>query len=135
MNEDVFEMIDTLHARLEDVRASVEGLEFEIPQYVCKLDRVDDQLYLLQVEIDKLAPLDLTQVDGSAVTAESTVEGISSVTSDEGEKKTEVFTPEMKENLADAGRALGSVLRDGKAVVGELTDTMSELKGAFSFKK
>ena len=44
MNEKVFNMIDTLHARLDDVRAAVESLSCEAPEYVDKLDKVDDRL-------------------------------------------------------------------------------------------
>ena len=39
----------------------------------------------------------------------------------------------MKENLSDAWRAIGSVLRDGKEVVSELSGTVGEIKDVFSF--
>ena len=40
MNEEVLKMIDTLHARLDDVREAVESLPKEAPQYAEKLDKV-----------------------------------------------------------------------------------------------
>ena len=55
MNEDVYKMIDTLHARLDDVRGAVESLNCEADGYAKKLDKIDDKLYLLQCEIEKLA--------------------------------------------------------------------------------
>ncbi|MED9872599.1 MAG: hypothetical protein U0K14_01620, partial [Eggerthellaceae bacterium] len=55
MNEDVYKMIDTLHARLDDVRGAVESLHCEAVGYAEKLDKIDDKLYLLQCEIEKLA--------------------------------------------------------------------------------
>ena len=41
----------------------------------------------------------------------------------------------MKENLADAGRAIGNIYRDGKEVITELSGTMGDLKDIFSFGK
>ncbi len=121
-------MIDMLQARLEDVRGAVEGLEFEAPQYVAKLDRVDDTLYELQCEIEELEPIDLSNAE--SFDEAKTVSGEGGAK--DGEKK-EIFTPEMKENLSDAGRAIGSVLRDGKEVVSELSGTVGEIKDVFSF--
>ncbi|MEF2560371.1 MAG: hypothetical protein U0M96_04715 [Eggerthellaceae bacterium] len=169
MNEEVLKMIDTLHARLDDVREAVESLPKEAPQYAEKLDKVDDKIYLIQCEIESYVQ-SLAQESGEGeeevpatdagagaananagdgvASAEGTssaeeVEEISKAASgdalqgasgEEGEKK-EIFSDDMKENLADAGRAIGNIYRDGKEVVAELSGTMGDLKDIFSFGK
>lgn len=164
MNEDVFKMISTLHARLDDVHGAVEKLDREAPEFASKLDKIDDKLYLLQCEIEKLsttdAPVgesDTAQAEESSTVdpasdesapkaADSEPEGVSdegettikSKASDEDEnsdKKKEIFSDDMKENLADAGRAIGNIYRDGKEVITELSGTMGDLKDIFSFGK
>ncbi|MEF2655658.1 MAG: hypothetical protein U0M72_04405 [Eggerthellaceae bacterium] len=163
MNEEVLKMIDTLHARLDDVREAVESLPKEAPQYAEKLDKVDDKIYLIQCEIESYAQslaqesgegeekASVTDADAGAANTNAAdgassaeeVEEISKVASDdasqgasgeEGEKK-EIFSDDMKENLADAGRAIGNIYRDGKEVVAELSGTMGDLKDIFSFGK
>lgn len=166
MNEEVLKMIDTLHARLDDVREAVESLPKEAPQYAEKLDKVDDKIYLIQCEIESYAQslaqeggetqeeTPATDADAGAVNANAAdsassaeeAEEISKVTDDQktdasqsasgedGEKK-EIFSDDMKENLADAGRAIGNIYRDGKEVVAELSGTMGDLKDIFSFGK
>lgn len=166
MNEDVFDMIDTLHARLQDVRAEVEGLACPVPDYVQRLDKIDDQIYALQCELEKLPHVhdgdaESIQDDGASGSSQATdadaghasdalqdadtvqeddqngdahVETKSSSSSATSEGKKEILTDEMKENLADAGRAMGHVLRDSKEVVSELSGTMNEIKDLFSFK-
>lgn len=116
MNEDVYKMIDTLHARLDDVRAAVDGLESEAPDFAKRLDKVDDSLYLIQLAIEKF--------EGS----ESEGGGSSS-----GEEKG-ILSDEMKDNLKDAGKTMAGIYRDGKEVVSELSGTMNEIKGLFKFK-
>ena len=165
MNEDVLKMIDTLHARLHDVRAAVEALDREAPEYVGKLDKVDDKLYLLQCEIEKLAAdggeespsSDDTQAGASAAMGVDTETGaaepaqaqkvaevedaqpakkpLNSTESSEKDssKSKELISDDMKENLADAGRAIGNIYRDGKEVITELSGTMGDLKDIFSF--
>lgn len=183
MNEDVYKMIDTLHARLDDVRGAVESLNCEAAGYAKKLDKIDDKLYLLQCEIEKLAEsapgenqtkkeTSLSETKDNAQVANTqgaqsaeTVQGESSATnsasssSETGEqteeaeqtkkvdsakeetatgeetKKKEIFSEDMKENLADAGRAIGNIYRDGKEVITELSGTMGDLKDIFSFGK
>lgn len=165
MNEKVFNMIDTLHARLDDVSAAVESLSCEAPEYVGKLDKVDDRLYLLQCEIEKLAQSAEPTEESSKETVETPPEASSesagelsgndsadskadSEASDtvkktedadestnKQEQKKEIFTDDMKENLADAGRAIGNIYRDGKEVITELSGTMGDLKDIFSFGK
>lgn len=163
MNEEVLKMIDTLHARLDDVREAVESLPKEAPQYAEKLDKVDDKIYLIQCEIESYAQslaqesgegkekAPATDADAGAANANAAdgassaeeVEEISKAASDDvsqgasgedGEKK-EIFSDDMKENLADAGRAIGNIYRDGKEVVAELSGTMGDLKDIFSFGK
>lgn len=158
MNEDVLKMIDTLHARLDDVREAVVALPKEAPEYAKRLDKIDDSLYMLQVEIEKAAAAgeaatEVASTDESTSTpsanADAPADAEAAVSSDtapktaaEGEaaaaksgEKKEILTDEMKDNLADAGRAIGNVLRDSKDVVSELSGTMNDLKDVFSFGK
>lgn len=183
MNEDVYKMIDTLHARLDDVRGAVESLNCEAVGYAKKLDKVDDKLYLLQCEIEKLAesvPEDNQAEKESSISETkdnvqaASVQGTQSLKTDQEEssatnsassssetgeqteeaeqakkvdsakeetatgeetKKKEIFSEDMKENLADAGRAIGNIYRDGKEVITELSGTMGDLKDIFSFGK
>lgn len=171
MNENVLQMIDTLHARLDDVSEAVKSLPIEAPEYATKLDKIDDKLYLLQCEIEKvtqsssvteskkaetsdeeeLVASDQTktsqatsaddlseQTDAASSQKETSKESDtekSSEDSSEGEKKKEIFSDDMKENLADAGRAIGNIYRDGKEVITELSGTMGDLKDIFSFGK
>lgn len=122
MNENVLDMIDTLNARLKDVQEVVESLPCEAEAYVQKLDKIDDQIYALQLELEKIAR------------GEEVVEAKAETSAKEGEKK-EIISDEMKENLAEAGRAVGSVLRDSKDVVSEFSGTVKEIKDVFNFKK
>lgn len=142
MNEDVLDMIDTLHARLDDVRAAVEALHGEAPGYAKRLDRLDDSLYLIQRELEMMertpaAAEDVDDEEGGAPAPKSAEDADAAREAADGEasKKGEIFTDDMKENLADAGRALGNIYRDGKEVVSELSGTMGELKDVFSFGK
>ena len=132
MNEDVYKMIDTLHARLDDVRGAVESLHCEAVGYAEKLDKVDDKLYLLQCEIEKLAASSKqdkqtsdeqaseasdAQTEGDQAEEASQAKKESSDAEEQSEgdsKKKEIFSDDMKENLADAGRAIGNIYRDGK---------------------
>lgn len=165
MNEDVLDMIDTLHARLNDVCEEVKGLAVPIPEYVKRLDGIDDQLYAVQCELEKCAhrvsedtrpawdeggasaggtpaPATSSSVETSEKRVESCEqEGASqnegapaTQSSKSSSEKKEILTDEMKENLADAGRAVGHVLRDSKEVVSELSGTVNEIKDLFSFK-
>lgn len=180
MNEDVLDMIDTLHARLDDVCEEVKALARPASEYVKRLDHIDDQIYALQCELEKLPHQTPDEVkkasaadnDDSCVAeapqsevaqsvgetsahehlaseggaSDAAQEAASESASSEQQAKTtkapepassekkEILTDEMKENLADAGRAVGHVLRDSKEVVSELSGTMNEIKDLFSFK-
>lgn len=53
MNESVREMIKKLHARLDDLEAVVKDVPFELNGYDKKLDKIDDQVYLIELGIEK----------------------------------------------------------------------------------
>lgn len=53
MNQDVLDMISRLHARLDDVTAVVNQCDMELEGYAKRLDKIDDQIYLVQVELEK----------------------------------------------------------------------------------
>lgn len=53
MNESVEAMISKLHARLDDLSEVVKEIPFELNGYDKKLDKIDDQVYLIEVELEK----------------------------------------------------------------------------------
>ena len=132
MNEDVYKMIDTLHARLDDVRAAVDGLESEAPDFAKRLDKVDDSLYLIQLAIEKFNGNEEENAS-NASQASNVQEENSEKSSSNGEEKS-ILSDEMKDNLKDAGKTMAGIYRDGKEVVSELSGTMNEIKGLFKFK-
>lgn len=167
MNEDVFGMIDTLHARLEDVQDAVENLSCEALGFAQKLDKIDDKLYLLQREIEAMDSAEQSEstetaqgetastetmsnassadeshsesnssFQNSTSEEESDISGDSSSQKPSGQRESEeIISDDMKENLADAGRVIGNIYRDGKEVITELSGTMGELKDIFNFGK
>ncbi len=169
MNEEVLKMIRTLHARLDDVEAAVKALPSEQVQFAKQLDKVDDKLYLIQCEVEKLVPASADapasqQSEGGAAEASASTEqsepavseaadgdsvasagadaaqvddvetvGASKDADGEGDEKP-LISDEMKDNLKDAGRALGGILKESKDVVTELSGTVNDLKSVFKFK-
>ena len=170
MNEEVLNMVRTLHARLDDVEAAVRALPTDEPQFAQQLDKVDDKVYLIQCEIQKLVPeaapapaeqqsdqpadTEEGEPSASAATAAQKKESASTAAASEGseqpvddvepvgaagEAATEdddkpLISDEMKDNLKDAGRALGGILKESKDVVSELSGTVNDLKSVFKFK-
>ena len=53
MNESVEAMIAKLHARLDDLSEVVKEIPFELNGYDKRLDKIDDQVYLIEVELEK----------------------------------------------------------------------------------
>jgi hypothetical protein len=53
MNDSVITMINKLHARLDDLAEVVSSIPFELSGYDKRLDRIDDQVYLIEVELEK----------------------------------------------------------------------------------
>lgn len=144
MNEDVLKMINTLHARLKDVQLAVDALNAEHPEFAQKLDKVDDQVYAIQLEVEKLAPASTEAAESSAGESGENVSvdssepaGVaakeSNAEKDESEDKP-ILSDEMKDNLKDAGRALGGILKDSREVVSELSGTVKDIKGVFKIK-
>ena len=132
MNEDVYKMIDTLHARLDDVRAA-DGLESEAPDFAKRLDKVDDSLYLIQLAIEKFEG---SESEGGATESSKpdSAEGQSEEGGSSSGEEKGILSDEMKDNLKDAGKTMAGIYRDGKEVVSELSGTMNEIKGLFKFK-
>jgi methyl-accepting chemotaxis protein len=144
MNEDVLKMINTLHARLKDVQLAVDALDAEHPEFAQKLDKVDDQVYAIQLEVEKLVPASTEAVESSAGESGETVSddsgepaGVAAKESNAEEDESEdkpILSDEMKDNLKDAGRALGGILKDSREVVSELSGTVKDIKGVFKIK-
>lgn len=135
MNEDIYQMIDTLHARLDDVRAAVDSLDSDAPGYAKRLDKLDDSLYLLQLDLEKHAESALQEEQPSlSVEEDDDVEQVSKASSPETDDEEGFLSDKAKDNLKDAGKTMAGIYRDGKEVVSELSGTMDEIKGLFKFK-
>ncbi len=135
MNEDIYQMIDTLHARLDDVRAAVDSLESDAPGYAKRLDKLDDSLYLLQLDLEKHSEFPLQENESSPSVEDDDVEQASKASASEADEDSEGFlSDKAKGNLKDAGKTMAGIYRDGKEVVSELSGTMNEIKGLFKFK-
>lgn len=135
MNEDIYQMIDTLHARLDDVRAAVDSLDSDAPGYAKRLDKLDDSLYLLQLDLEKHAESALQEEHpSSSVEEDDDVEQVSKASSPETDDEEGFLSDKAKDNLKDAGKTMAGIYRDGKEVVSELSGTMNEIKGLFKFK-
>ena len=135
MNEDIYQMIDTLHARLDDVRAAVDSLDSDAPGYAKRLDKLDDSLYLLQLDLEKRAESVLQEEEiSSPAEKDDDVEQVSKASSPETDDEEGFLSDKAKDNLKDAGKTMAGIYRDGKEVVSELSGTMNEIKGLFKFK-
>lgn len=135
MNEDIYQMIDTLHARLDDVRAAVDSLDSDALGYAKRLDKLDDSLYLLQLDLEKHAESALQEEQpSSSVEEDDDVEQVSKASSPETDDEEGFLSDKAKDNLKDAGKTMAGIYRDGKEVVSELSGTMNEIKGLFKFK-
>ncbi len=135
MNEDIYQMIDTLHARLDDVRAAVDSLDSDAPGYAKRLDKLDDSLYLLQLDLEKHAESALQEEEPSSSAEEDdNVEKASKTSASEADDEEGFLSAKAKDNLKDAGKTMAGIYRDGKEVVSELSGTMNEIRGLFKFK-
>ena len=135
MNEDIYQMIDTLHARLDDVRAAVDSLDSDAPGYAKRLDKLDDSLYLLQLDLEKHAESALQEEEPSSSAEEDdNVEKASKASLSEADDEEGFLSDKAKDNLKDAGKTMAGIYRDGKEVVSELSGTMNEIRGLFKFK-
>lgn len=91
MNEDIYQMIDTLHARLDDVRAAVDSLESDAPGFAKRLDKLDDSLYLLQLDLEKHAKSPLQENESSPSAEEDNVKQASKTSASESDEDNESF--------------------------------------------
>ena len=148
MNESVLAMIDKLHARLDDLAEVVRDIPFELNGYEKKLDKIDDQVYLIEVELEKK----LKNSVPLKPVSDSESKAFDSAT-DQGEKKTSAtkasqaeedkedeeeaegfLSDSAKETLAGATRTLNSIYKDGKEVFGEFGEAFSDIKDTFGVK-
>lgn len=156
MNEPVLAMIDKLHARLDDLADVVRQVPYELNGYDAKLDKIDDQVYLMEVELEKklegsvpLKPVSdaesaafdaaagKTDAESSAKSSEGkkTESADSQTAKDDGEDKEEGFLSESaKETLSSATKTLNSIYKDGKEVVGEFSEAFDDIKDVFGVK-
>jgi hypothetical protein len=163
VNEDINAMIDQLHARLEDVHAVASATNIELFGFAKRLDKVDDQLYLLQVDMEKFIASQLSET-GVVTTAAPAAAPVAAATSEPAapaepaaetaeaapaqeaaapaaaeeqpkEKKEEgILSESAKETLSSAAKTLGEMFRDSKEVMGEITDVVKDVKDTFDIK-
>jgi Skp family chaperone for outer membrane proteins len=152
MNDSIFMMIDKLKARLDDLSVVVKEVPYELDGYEKKLDRIDDQIYLIQAEIEKKlkSAVPLTQLSSQdseafdAATAKKE-EGASEGKSNQQEKQAEAknntsskdegfLTDSAKETIADATKTLNSIYKEGKDVMGEFSEAFGDIAGVFGKK-
>lgn len=145
MNESVLAMIDKLHARLDDLAEAVRDIPYELNGYDEKLDKIDDQVYLIEVELEKklsnsvpLKPVTKVESEAFDTAAEKTdtPESSPKACAEENEdEETEGFLSDSaKETLAGATRTLNSIYKDGKEVFGEFGEAFSDIKDTFGVK-
>lgn len=154
MNEAVKTMIERLHARLDDLSVVVDGVPYELAGYDKKLDKIDDQIYLIECEIEKKTaksvPLEpVSEVESAAFDnatqakdPKRTAAASSPASESEDkadEKKEEGFlTDSAKETIAGATKKLNSFYKEGKEVMGEFSEAFGDIKEALPgnpFKK
>ncbi len=164
MNQAALEMVEKLAIRLNDVKEVIEECPYEVDDLAKRLDRIDDKLYLLMVEIEKeseayrkqkekseskVVPLKVDEgaqsFDDSladeetqaSVKTKGTVAqhaGDANSSSEDEEDHKSFLSDEMKENMKEGARTLNGIYKDGKEVVSELSDAMSDIKSVFDFK-
>lgn len=156
MNESVLDMIDKLHIRLDDLAEVVREVPFELNGYDKRLDKLDDQVYLMEVELEKklkssvpLKPVSdseseaFDQAAGKTVSearapkaaVEEPAESKKAAVEEDDAEETEGFLSDSaKETLAGATKALNSFYKDGKEVVGEFSEAFSDIKDTFGVK-
>lgn len=150
-----------LQARVLDLIEVIEQSSVSLDDYAKRIDRVDDQVYLLQTEIERLNKASNSCDDDNAVVSadadspdalrsqeQAGGDGATPAASDsksdsddkseqEGFSETKIgkftITPDMKEGMRDGARAVGEVVRDGKEVMEEITGAMGDLKDVFGF--
>lgn len=145
MNESVFAMIAKLHARLNDLAEVVEQIPFELNGYDKKLDRVDDQVYLIEVELEnklkssiKLEPI--SEEDSEAFESAQSKGGSKKATvreseevEVEGEEKEEgILTESAKKKIAGAAKSMNAVYKEGKETFGEFSEAFGDIKDALA---
>lgn len=133
MNESVFAMIDKLHARLNDLAEVLATIPFELNGYDKKLDRIDDQVYLLEVELEKKAQgaLPITPITAAQSEAFDVATGAQS-TSKDAASSVKVVEREMPEGRSSAVKITPAVdemdeaKSENKESEGFLTDSAKE---------
>lgn len=141
-------MAQQLQARVLDLIEVIDQSKVSLDEYAKRIDRVDDQVYLLQTEIERMNKVAQAQAEENtqdqssdqthaAEASESLDDASSEESEHEGFTETKIgkftITPDMKEGMRDGARAVGEVVRDGKEVMEEITGAMGDLKDVFSF--
>ena len=139
MNEAVKTMIERLHARLDDLSVVVDGVPYELAGYDKKLDKIDDQIYLIECEIEKKTaksvPLEPVSEAESAA--------FDNATQAKDPKRTAAASSPASESedeatIAGATKKLNSFYKEGKEVMGEFSEAFGDIKEALPgnpFKK
>lgn len=164
MNEPVIAMIEKIHARLNDLTEVVKEIPFELNGYDQKLDRIDDQVYLIEVTLEKklknsikIEPISEDEANGFSSARENGVsKGEDSLvepakkedsapenTSKEGstipdsadDEEEGFLTDSAKEKIAGATKTINTIYREGKETFGDLSEAFGDIKDAFGGTK
>lgn len=117
-NQDVLDMIGTLHARLADLEAAVRACDADLPGFAQKLDRIDDKVYLLETEVGKAASGVATPAPAPAAPQD-----------DDGGMK--ILTPEAKEKIGEFAGDLKVVAKTGAETLADINDAISDITSPF----
>lgn len=142
MNEPVVNMIDKLHARLDDLAEVVNQIPFELNGYDKKLDRIDDQVYLIEVELEKklnsavpLTPVNAQQSEAFDAAASESDAGAdkkganaaSGGADGEGGTHAQAEGVEHKKEDAEEGKQEGFLTDSAKETIAGATKTLNSL--------
>ena len=126
-------MISQVRARLVDLEEIVDAYEGDLAGYADKLDRVDDKIYLLEVELEKAAkkaaaadkPADEAE-EGAAKADAQEAKAVDSDGSDDDE-----FDLPNAEEMKSTVRDLAGIAKEGKETFDELKDAFDDITSVF----
>ncbi|MBE6470491.1 MAG: hypothetical protein E7000_02150 [Coriobacteriaceae bacterium] len=121
LNQDVLDMIATLHARLSDLEAAIRAQQVALPGLATKLDRIDDRIYLLETEVSK----------GAFAAAPAAASGAKEPEGAADDNGMNILTPEAKEKIGEFAGDLREVAKTGAETLADLNEAFSDITSPF----
>ena len=122
--QSVLSMISQVKARLTDLEKAVNACEGDLTGYAEKLDRIDDKVYLLEVEILKMG-----EGSGAASPAGQTAESSQSSAAKESDGDFNIDTDKLKEDAEKAASELSEIYVESKETLTDLKDAIEDITG------